>query len=146
MTFTNSLFPDQAPTERRGWSGYRMFDTRMVFLRYFFEKVNFEKKISRRNDHETLPSMRNAKHCFIKQVLSDLIMYSIHVGILKFDWSLWRAKKLKKFQFYLLHRIPVPKDRHYLNKDTEEMSCFAASNLVLQCQFYVLVKQFLLQP
>ena len=37
ITFANSLDPDQA------WSGSNLFDTKMVFLKEFFEKVDFEK-------------------------------------------------------------------------------------------------------
>ena len=32
------------PTERRSWSGSKLFDTLMVFLEDLLEKVDFEKK------------------------------------------------------------------------------------------------------
>ena len=36
--------PRSGPTECRSWSGSRLLDTLMVFLKEFFKKVNFEKK------------------------------------------------------------------------------------------------------
>ena len=35
------------PDQVRHWSGYKLFDTLMVLLKEFFEKVNFEKKINK---------------------------------------------------------------------------------------------------
>ena len=39
-TFADSLDPYQ---ECRSWSGSKLFDTLILFLKEFFEKVNFEK-------------------------------------------------------------------------------------------------------
>ena len=36
--------PRSGPTECQSWSGSKRFDTLIVFLKQFFEKVNFEKK------------------------------------------------------------------------------------------------------
>ena len=36
------------PTKRRAWSESKLFDTLRVFVKEFFEKHNFEKKVSRR--------------------------------------------------------------------------------------------------
>ena len=49
INFANSLDPDQdrprtGPTESRSWSGSKLFDTLIVFLKEFFEKDHFEKK------------------------------------------------------------------------------------------------------
>ena len=35
--------PRSSPTKHRVWSGSKLFDTLMVFLKEFFKKVNFEK-------------------------------------------------------------------------------------------------------
>ena len=35
--------PRSGPTESRAWSGSKLFDTLLVFLKKFLEKVNFEK-------------------------------------------------------------------------------------------------------
>ena len=32
------------PTERRSWPGFKLFDTLIMFLKEFFEKIIFEKK------------------------------------------------------------------------------------------------------
>ena len=40
--------PRSGTIKCRAWSGSNLFDTQMVFLKEFFEKVDFEKKISRR--------------------------------------------------------------------------------------------------
>ena len=37
--------PRSGPTERRAWSGSKLFDTLMLFLKEFFEKVIFEKNL-----------------------------------------------------------------------------------------------------
>ena len=36
--------PRSGPTNRRAWSGSKLFDILMVFLKEFFQKNNFEKK------------------------------------------------------------------------------------------------------
>ena len=38
--------PRSGPTELRSWSGSKPFDTLIEFLKEFFEKVNFEKKVA----------------------------------------------------------------------------------------------------
>ena len=49
--------PRSGPTERRSRSGSKPFDTQILFRKEYFEKVNFEKKVSRRQqNHEQLPS------------------------------------------------------------------------------------------
>ena len=57
--------PRSGPTNRWARSGSRLFDILMVFLKDFFQKVNFE-KISRRQKHEQLPSMQCVKECLYK--------------------------------------------------------------------------------
>ena len=43
ITFANRLDPDQAPKK----CAANLFDTRMVFLKEFLEKVDFEKRKER---------------------------------------------------------------------------------------------------
>ena len=48
ITFVDSLVPEQATTKLWAWSGSKIFDTLVAFLYLFLKKVDFEKKISRR--------------------------------------------------------------------------------------------------
>ena len=57
ITFANNFDPDQARKKCRAWSGSKLFDTLMVFLKEFFEKVNL-KKI-----HRQQKSMQNYPAC-----------------------------------------------------------------------------------
>ena len=45
------------PTKCRAWSGSKLFDTLMVFLKEFFEKEDFEKNQKTTQKHTKLPSM-----------------------------------------------------------------------------------------
>ena len=42
--------PKSGPTILRAWSGCNLFDIQMVFLKKMFEKVDFEKKITRQQE------------------------------------------------------------------------------------------------
>ena len=42
------------PTESRSWSGSKLFDTKMVFLKELFEKIDFEKIQQRTKIHEKI--------------------------------------------------------------------------------------------
>ena len=53
ITHANSLDPDQA-----GKTGSKLFDTQMVFLKEFFEKVDFEKNQRTTKKYVKLPSMQ----------------------------------------------------------------------------------------
>ena len=50
--------PRSGPTNRRAWSGSKLFDILMVFLKEFFQKVNFEKNRQTTKKHEKLPRMQ----------------------------------------------------------------------------------------
>ena len=41
--FCKQFGPRSGPTECQSWSGFNMFDTLIVFLKEFLEKINFEK-------------------------------------------------------------------------------------------------------
>ena len=60
--------PRSGPTEHWAWSGSKPFDTQIVFLKEFLEKLDFEKKISRRQKkREKFPSgqpVNSNKPCF----------------------------------------------------------------------------------
>ena len=49
------------PTERLTCSGSKLFDTLMVFLKEFFEKVDFEKNQQTTKKHEKLPRRQRVK-------------------------------------------------------------------------------------
>ena len=53
--------PRSGPTNRRAWSGSKLFDILMVFLKEFFQKVNFEKNQQTTKKREKLPSMQWVK-------------------------------------------------------------------------------------
>ena len=47
--------PKSGPTKHQAWSGSKLFDTLMVFLKEFFEKVDFEKNSADDKKHEKFP-------------------------------------------------------------------------------------------
>ena len=47
------------PTKRRAWSGSKLYDTLMIFLKDFIEKVDFEKNQQTIKKHEKLPSRQS---------------------------------------------------------------------------------------
>ena len=49
--------PRSGPTKRQAWSGSKLFDTLMVFLKDLFEKVNFQ------NNPQMTKSMQNYPAC-----------------------------------------------------------------------------------
>ena len=46
-SFCKQFGPRSGRTEYRVWPGTELFDTLMVLMKDFFEKINFKKKISR---------------------------------------------------------------------------------------------------
>ena len=50
--------PRSGPTERRVWSGSKLFDTVVVVIKDFFEKTYFEKKSA--DDNESMKSTQHA--------------------------------------------------------------------------------------
>ena len=55
--------PRSGPTKCRAWSGSKLFDTLMIFLKEFFKKVNFEKNQQTAKKHAKSP-----KCCKLKVV------------------------------------------------------------------------------
>ena len=54
--------PRPGPTKLRARSGSKLFDTLMVFLKEFFEKVDFEKSQRTTKEPEKLPRMQRDKY------------------------------------------------------------------------------------
>ena len=48
------------PTKRRAWSGFKLFDSLVVFLKEFYEKVDFEKNQQTKQKYAKLPSRQIA--------------------------------------------------------------------------------------
>ena len=63
--------PRSGPTFCRSWFGYKMFDTLIVFLKEFFEKVPFKKVSRRPKKHERLPSWVYSVYSW----MHDFLMY-----------------------------------------------------------------------
>ena len=62
ITIENSLDPDHD----QPWSGFKLFDMLLVFLKEFFEKVDFEKNQMTKK-HEKLPSMLKVQSLLITE-------------------------------------------------------------------------------
>ena len=50
--FCKQFGPRSGPTNGRAWSGFKLFDTLMVFLKEFFEKADFERNQQTTKKHE----------------------------------------------------------------------------------------------
>ena len=69
------IVPRSGMTKRRAWSGFTLFDNLMVFLKAFFERVNYEKSIRRQimNYNEvTLPLPFTAKPSVLPSAVAFL--------------------------------------------------------------------------
>ena len=59
MSSADNLFkqfgPRAGPTKRRAWSRSKLFDNLMVFLKEFFEKIDFEKNQMTKNHEKNYP-------------------------------------------------------------------------------------------
>ena len=67
------------PTECSSWSGFKMFDTLIVFLKEFFEKVNFEK-----NQQTTTKAWNVTQHAKSKwpfPVISENYLRRVKAGL-----------------------------------------------------------------
>ena len=53
--------PRSRPIKHPTWSGSNLFDTLMVFLREFFEKVKFENSQQMTKNQAKLPSMQRVQ-------------------------------------------------------------------------------------
>ena len=67
--------PRSGPTNRRAWSGSKLFDILMVFLKEFFQKVNFEKNRQTTKRCEKLPSMQWVKNYHKDPEFSDRLVW-----------------------------------------------------------------------
>ena len=68
--------PRSGPTKCRAWSGSKLFNNLMVFLKEFFKKVDFEKNLQTTKKHPKLPSRQRAKLLFTVNILKfDKLIY-----------------------------------------------------------------------
>ena len=72
--------PRSGPTKCRAWSGSKLFDTLMVFIKEFFIKVDFE-KISRRQK-----SMQNIPACRVKVHSARVLNSNSPTSCVLFGW------------------------------------------------------------
>ena len=75
-------------------SGSKLFDTLIVFLKFFFEKVNFEKKSA---DNNKSMLRVNDKRCLTRFFLSTracppAVFGLWRVGHMKINWVKWWVK------------------------------------------------------
>ena len=71
--------PRSGPTECRSWSGSKLFDTLIVFLKEFFEKVDFEKnQQTTTKNHENYPACKDL-------VISWLLIFLLICLFVLFD-------------------------------------------------------------
>ena len=66
------------PTESRAWSGSNLFDTQMVFLKYIFEKIDFEKNQQTKEKHEQFPRGAIHNSCLYKTMIACYMYYDKH--------------------------------------------------------------------
>ena len=74
--------PRSGPTKRRAGSGSNMFDTQMVFLKDFFEKVDFEKNQQTTKKHKKFPRGQRVKG-FIHVCSNDTSQHAVKRGEIK---------------------------------------------------------------
>ena len=72
--FCKQIGPSSGPTKSRAWSGSNLFDTQMVFLKEFFEKVDFEKNQQTTKKHEKLPMMGRVKTSAMVATDKDFVL------------------------------------------------------------------------
>ena len=70
--------PRSGPTEGRAWYGSKLFDTRMLFLKEYFEKSSVEKYLSMQTIPEQLPSRQRVN----EQILMTHMHNAIRAEIL----------------------------------------------------------------
>ena len=91
MSFVDKLCkqfgPRSGPTKRRAWSGSKLIDTQLVFLKEFFEKVDFEKKSADNKKHEKYPG--GQEWTLILLILLVLKIMSAHNVYCIYSYALW---------------------------------------------------------
>ena len=71
--------PRSGPTKCRVLSGSKLFDTLMVFLIEFFEKVDFEKNKQMTIKHGTIPSRERVSLCILLESgRNTMLKYVLH--------------------------------------------------------------------
>ena len=64
--FCKQFWPRSGPTKCPAWSGSNLFETQMVFLKEFSEKVDFEEKSAYdKKSMNNFPFFRSLKHLIL---------------------------------------------------------------------------------
>ena len=87
ITFANSLDPDQAQ-QCRVWSGSKLFDTLMVFLKDFLKKLIQRKKNHRQKSIQNYPACKELK-------VDTWAAFEIN-----FDFVIWKYKLQLKWNYW----------------------------------------------
>ena len=90
--------PRSGPTNRRAWSGSKLFDILMVFLKEFFQKVHFEKNQQTTKNHEKLPSRQWVNLDGRRGTTDDIYLLST----LLYLQLLWQIRQTCPVQFFIL--------------------------------------------
>ena len=74
--------PRWCPKEYRAWSGSNLFDTQMVFLKIFFEKVDLKKSADEKKIMKNCPGCKELTIYFIRNPLTPL-KYNVYENIME---------------------------------------------------------------
>ena len=68
--------PRSGPTKRRAFYGFKLLDTPMVFLKEFFENVDFEKISRRQKGRQNYPVGKVLKHILSEAIQVGSIVHN----------------------------------------------------------------------
>ena len=130
--------PRSGPTKCRAWSGPKLFDTLMVFLKEFFEKVDFE--ISSRRQK----SMQNY---IVGKGIKYLFTYILSIVVLKMPYAYYvccilaEIGQFKKEDVIILgHECCHFEDSERLSDVTQPFSnIFDLNNIQIRVIIFVLL-------
>ena len=91
-------------TKRRAWSWSNLFNTQMVFLKEFFEKVDFEKIQQTTKKHEKFPREQRVKGGFSVYAISTKTLCAGSFGLVWLEMEISSAG-LKDFFHYCKVKI-----------------------------------------
>ena len=103
--FGKQFGPRSGLTNRRAWSGSKLFDILIVFLKEFFWKINFEKNQQMTKKHEKLPSMQWVKVVWIKEVEDCSILRKKGADLFFFVLSYAKIKFPQNFKMFYIHTL-----------------------------------------
>ena len=105
--FCKQFGPRSGPRKRLAWSGSNLFDTLMVFLEEFFEKVDFENNQQTTKKHENLRRGQRVKANLKIYLFSFTQPYQI--GMVKLSRVFPAFKDFVKFQILFSQQIEFVK-------------------------------------